>query len=109
VIAGQPLIEVRWEHEAVGIEQDDDAVQVTCATPDGQVTLTASHVLACAGARGSTIRDLLGVSFEGRSFDDAFLICDIEAELPGWEHERRFYFDPVWNPGRQVLIHARAG
>jgi pentachlorophenol monooxygenase/3-(3-hydroxy-phenyl)propionate hydroxylase len=109
VIAAQPLIEVRWEHEAVGIEQDDDAVQVTCATPDGQVTLTASHVLACAGARGSTIRDLLGVSFEGRSFDDAFLICDIEAELPGWEHERRFYFDSVWNPGRQVLIHPCPG
>ena len=25
--------------------------------------------------------------------------------MPGWERERRFYFDPPWNPGRQVLIH----
>ena len=41
----------------------------------------------------------------GRSFEDRFLICDIRAELPDWEAERRFYFDPEWNPGRQVLIH----
>ncbi len=45
------------------------------------------------------------MTFDGRSFEDRFLICDIRAELPGWEAERRFYFDPAWNPGRQVLIH----
>jgi len=25
--------------------------------------------------------------------------------LPDGSRERRFHFDPVWNPGRQVLIH----
>ena len=45
------------------------------------------------------------MTFAGHSFDDRFLICDIRAELPGWASERRFYFDPAWNPGRQVLIH----
>ncbi|MDN5858654.1 MAG: FAD-dependent monooxygenase, partial [Pseudonocardia sp.] len=44
-------------------------------------------------------------TFDGHSFDDRFLICDIRADLPGWTQERRFYFDPDWNPGRQVLIH----
>ncbi|MEA2289776.1 MAG: 3-(3-hydroxy-phenyl)propionate hydroxylase, partial [Solirubrobacteraceae bacterium] len=43
------------------------------------------------------------------TFDDAFLICDIRADLPGWERERRFHFDPAWNPGRQVLIHPCPG
>jgi len=62
-------------------------------------------VVACAGARGNDIRQQLGVSFDGRSFDDRFLICDIRTDLPGWANERRFYFDPPWNPGRQVLIH----
>ena len=33
----------------------------------------------------------------------------IRAEIPGWEQERRFYFDPEWNPGRQVLIHPCPG
>ena len=51
------------------------------------------------------MRRSLGVELAGRSFDDHFLICDVRADLPGWEHERRFYFDPRWNPGRQVLIH----
>ena len=46
-----------------------------------------------------------GVTFAGHSFDDRFLICDIRTDLPGWATERRFYFDPPWNPGRQVLIH----
>ena len=45
----------------------------------------------------------------GHSFDDRFLICDIRTDLPGWATERRFYFDPAWNPGRQVLIHPCPG
>jgi len=49
------------------------------------------------------------LSFDGRSFDDHFLICDIRADLGSWAHERRFYFDPEWNPGRQVLIHPCPG
>jgi pentachlorophenol monooxygenase/3-(3-hydroxy-phenyl)propionate hydroxylase len=48
---------------------------------------------------------MLGVGFGGHSFGDRFLICDIRTDLPGWARERRFYFDPPWNPGRQVLIH----
>jgi 3-(3-hydroxy-phenyl)propionate hydroxylase len=104
-IAAQPLIRVRWATEVVGIEQDDAGVTLACATPQGEATVRTRYLLACAGARGDVVRAALGVSFDGRSFDDQFLICDIRAELPGWERERRFYFDPEWNPGRQVLIH----
>ncbi|MEU8245039.1 FAD-dependent monooxygenase [Nonomuraea sp. NPDC048916] len=104
-IAAQPLIEVRWEHEVTGLEQDDDGVTVRC----GERSLRASYVLACAGARERRLREALGVGFDGSTFDDRFLICDIRADLPGWEHERRFYFDPAWNPGRQVLIHPCPG
>jgi pentachlorophenol monooxygenase/3-(3-hydroxy-phenyl)propionate hydroxylase len=104
-IAASPLIDVRWAHEVVAVEEDDDRVRVTCRTPTGSVELAAPYAVACGGARGAALRAALGVGFEGRTFDDAFLICDIRAELPGWEAERRFYFDPPWNPGRQVLIH----
>jgi 3-(3-hydroxy-phenyl)propionate hydroxylase len=101
-IAAQPLIETRWGCRVTGIAQDADGVTLTCA--DGS-ELRAPYVLACSGARCDELRDQLGVTFEGRSFDDRFLICDIRAELPGWATERRFHFDPVWNPGRQVLVH----
>ena len=101
-IAAEPLVDLRWGHRVVRVDQDSDGVDVRCA--DGTV-VRASYVVACAGARSDELRTLLGVSFVGHSFDDRFLICDIRADLPGWEDERRFYFDPVWNPGRQVLIH----
>ncbi|MGH8836875.1 MAG: FAD-dependent monooxygenase [Actinomycetes bacterium] len=104
-IAAEPLIEPRWSHRVVGIESDPDEVTLRCATPAGRVAIRAPYAVACAGAHGDLVRSELGVDFAGDSFTDRFLICDIAAELPGWERERRFYFDPAWNPGRQVLIH----
>lgn len=108
-IAAQPLIDVRWSHRVTGIDDRADHTVLTCRTPTGPVTITASFVLACAGAGGRVVRDLLGVTFAGHSFADRFLICDIRADLPGRRAERRFYFDPAWNPGRQVLIHPCPG
>ncbi|GDY31688.1 hypothetical protein GTS_33210 [Gandjariella thermophila] len=78
---------------------------MTCETPAGAACVDVDYAVACAGARGEDVRGMLGVTFGGHSFDDRFLICDIRARLPGWANERRFYFDPAWNPGRQVLIH----
>lgn len=104
-IAKQPLIDVRWSHRVTGITQDASGVQLECQTPSGTQRLDVSHAAVCAGSRGRDLRRMLDVTFEGRSFNDHFLICDIETDMPGWSNERRFYFDPVWNPGRQVLVH----
>ncbi|SDP16498.1 3-(3-hydroxy-phenyl)propionate hydroxylase [Klenkia soli] len=101
-IAGQPLVQVRWGSPVEGIDQDGDGVTVRCA--DG-TEHRGTHAVVCGGARSDLLRRQLGLTFEGATFGDQFLICDIRTELPGWETERRFYFDPVWNPGRQVLIH----
>jgi pentachlorophenol monooxygenase/3-(3-hydroxy-phenyl)propionate hydroxylase len=101
-VAEQPLIDVRWNCRVTGLDQDAEGVTLTCA--DGG-ELRASYVVACMGARCEDLRAQLGVTFEGHSFDDRFLICDIRADLPGWATERRFHFDPEWNPGRQVLVH----
>ncbi|CAM02335.1 pentachlorophenol monooxygenase/3-(3-hydroxy-phenyl)propionate hydroxylase [Saccharopolyspora erythraea NRRL 2338] len=104
-IAAEPLIDVRWDHRVTGIEQDGAGVRLRCDTPEGTATVEGCWAVACAGARGDAVRRMLGVEFAGRSFDDRFLICDIRTDLPDWAEERRFYFDPAWNPGRQVLIH----
>ncbi|GAA5106620.1 FAD-dependent monooxygenase [Haloechinothrix salitolerans] len=101
-IAAERLIDVRWGHRVVHIEQTSSTVTVRCA---GGVEVTADYAVVCAGAKADDLRHTLGVSFDGRSFDDRFLICDIRADMPGWAEERRFYFDPPFNPGRQVLIH----
>jgi pentachlorophenol monooxygenase/3-(3-hydroxy-phenyl)propionate hydroxylase len=105
-IAAEPRIDVRWGQPVTGIGQDDDGVTVTCA--DG-TEVRGSAAVVCAGARGDGLRAALGLTFAGRAFDDRFLICDIRTDLPGWQTERRFWFDPEWNPGRQVLVHPCPG
>ncbi|SNS23560.1 3-(3-hydroxy-phenyl)propionate hydroxylase [Geodermatophilus saharensis] len=104
-IAAEPLIEVRWGHRVTAIQQDGSGVTVTCATANGATSVRGSYTVACSGPRSDEVRAALGLTFEGETFDDYFLICDIRTDMPGWETERRFYFDPEWNPGRQVLIH----
>ncbi|MDT7691035.1 MAG: 3-(3-hydroxy-phenyl)propionate hydroxylase [Pseudonocardiales bacterium] len=104
-IAEEPLIEVRWGHQVTSITQDPAGVTLGGLTTAGPFRLRAPYLLTCTGARSDALRESLGVTLDGHSFEDRFLICDIRAELPGWARERRFYFDPAWNPGRQVLIH----
>ncbi len=94
---------VRYGTELVNLHQD--ANKVTTETRDG-ATAEYDYVIGADGAR-SSIRKMLGLEFPGRSFTDQFLICDIRAQLP-FENERRFFFDPEWNPDRQVLIHPQA-
>ncbi|MFJ1759966.1 FAD-dependent monooxygenase [Amycolatopsis sp. NPDC088138] len=108
LIAQQPLIDVRRGHRVTGLTQGT-GVEVHCETADGPRRIEADYAIACAGARGDAVRRALGQHLAGVSFQDLFLICDIRAELDGWAAERRFYFDPPWNPGRQVLIHPCPG
>ncbi|ASU85000.1 pentachlorophenol monooxygenase [Nocardiopsis gilva YIM 90087] len=99
----EPLIDIRYRHRVTGVRQDADGVTATADTPSGPFAARGSHLIGADGPR-STIRHLLGVDFPGDSFADRFLICDIRADLP-FPNERRFFFDPEWNPGRQVLVH----
>ncbi len=108
LIAQQPLIDVRRGHRVTGLTQGT-GVEVRCETAAGPRTIEADYAIACTGARGDAVRQALGQRLDGVSFQDLFLICDIQADLPGWAAERRFYFDPPWNPGRQVLIHPCPG
>ena len=96
------LIDIRFDAAVTGLRQD--ARSVTLELHNGD-TVTAAYAIGADGAR-STVRRLLGVGFPGKSFNDRFLIADVRAELPGFARdERRFFFDPPSNPGRQILIH----
>jgi 3-(3-hydroxy-phenyl)propionate hydroxylase len=99
-VAAEPLVDMRWGVRIDGLDQDGDGVTVRSAAGE---RLRGPYCIAADGAR-STVRGLLGQPFEGCSFPDQFLIADIRAELP-FAAERRFFFDPEWNPGRQVLVH----
>ncbi|MGW5053202.1 FAD-dependent monooxygenase [Actinokineospora sp. NPDC004072] len=99
LVDAEPLIDLRMSHPVTGLTQDDEGVTIT--TERG--VFRGTHCIAADGVH-STVRGLLGLPFEGTSYDDKFLITDIRADLDT-APERRFYFDPEWNPGRQVLLH----
>src|SRR5262249_34921017 len=93
----EPLIDLRYGHKVSAVVTDDAGVEVRPAR------LRGSYLVGADGSR-SAVRQLLGIGFPGRSYDDQFLICDIRAQLP-FPSERRFFFAPSWTPGRQVLVH----
>lgn len=96
------LVEVRFGAPVTGLRQDDAGV--TLDVESGE-EVSADYAVGADGAH-SIVRKLLGVDFPGKSFNDRFLIADVRAELPGFPRdERRFFFDPPSNPGRQILIH----
>ncbi len=98
-----PLVDLRWGQKVVGISQDQARVTLRIDTPEGEYDLAGDWVVAADGGR-STIRKLLGLRMEGRSYPGNFVIADIKAriDLPT---ERLCYFDPPWNPGNNVLVH----
>ncbi|NUT98295.1 MAG: pentachlorophenol monooxygenase, partial [Saccharothrix sp.] len=103
-VRAEPLINLLHGQRVVGIDQDAESVHVS--TVDGH--FEGTHCIAADGVK-STVRDLLGIAFEGHSFDDQFVIADIRVDLGHAEPERLFHFDPPWNPGRQVLLHPQPG
>lgn len=101
--AALPNIELRWGHEVIGIEDNSGKTWLSVQTTQGRYSLAAEWVIACDGAR-SPIRNMMGLDFDGRVFEDNFLIADvrIKESLPA---ERWFWFDPPFNPGRSALLH----
>lgn len=98
-----PNVDIRWGHDVIAVEPGETGVDIGVSTAAGDYRIDADWLIACDGSR-STVRALLGLDFEGRVFEDNFLIADIrmKGEHPA---ERRFWFDPPFNPGQSALMH----
>lgn len=97
-------IEIRGRNAVSKVTPLDDHVVLSVDTPDGPYQIDAEWLIACDGAR-SPVREALGLSFEGRVFEDNFLIADVKmtADFPT---ERWFWFEPPFkNAGASALLH----
>ena len=101
--AGAP-VEIRGGHRVTAVEPRADHVALRVETPGGPHGLEAGWLVAADGA-GSPLREMLGLSFEGREFPDRFLIADIRLLDGDGPAERRFWFDPVHRAGASTLLH----
>jgi 2-polyprenyl-6-methoxyphenol hydroxylase-like FAD-dependent oxidoreductase len=59
-------------------DQREDHVNVTLERNGEKITVTARFVVGCDGAH-SAVRHALNLSFEGASYDDSFLLADVES------------------------------
>lgn len=102
-IAELPFIDLRWGHELVDLAVGAANNMVTVSSDAGDYNIECDWLIACDGNK-STVRELLGLDFQGQVFEDNFLIADvrIKRDRPS---ERWFWFDPPFNPGKSVLLH----
>ncbi len=96
-------IELRGGNRVDAVDIRDDHVGLSVMTPDGPYRLEADWLIGCDGA-GSPLRSMMGLEFEGRIFQDSFLIADIrmKADFPT---ERWFWFEPPFRSGASTLLH----
>ncbi|WPZ32554.1 FAD-dependent oxidoreductase [Thalassobaculum sp. OXR-137] len=96
-------VEIRGRNRVEGVAPGKDGARLEVLTPDGPYSIDADWVIACDGA-ASPVRSALGLGFEGRVFEDSFLIADVKMDAP-FPTERRFWFDPPFKSGASALLH----
>ncbi len=97
-------IELRGKNRVDRVEVRDDHVVLQITTPEGPYTLEAEWLIGCDGA-SSPLRGMLGLDFEGRVFQDSFLIADIRMLNANFPTERWFWFEPWFKSGASTLLH----
>lgn len=96
-------IEIRWLSKVTGVENGNNGATIEVETPEGSYRMTCDWLIAADGNK-SPIRAMLGLDFEGRLFEDHFLIADIKMKQD-FPTERWFWFDPPFNKGQSALLH----
>ena len=72
--------DVSWETELVGFSQDETGVRAKVKTATGETeTIEAKFLVGCDGAK-SPVRNMLGLTFEGSTFERMFYVADAEID-----------------------------
>jgi len=72
-----PGVDIRFGHEAIKVEQDDNSATVLANTDTREQAVTGRYVVAADGAH-STVRQSLAIEFEGFTYPESFLIASTD-------------------------------
>ncbi len=98
------LAEIRWGSRINAVERRPDGVTVAVTgQQDDSYRIDAKWLVACDGGR-STVREALGLTLQGTSYEGRYVIVDIELDLD-MPTGRLAWFDPPSNPGSTLLMH----
>ncbi|MFF4269879.1 bifunctional 3-(3-hydroxy-phenyl)propionate/3-hydroxycinnamic acid hydroxylase [Streptomyces sp. NPDC001536] len=92
-----PQVRVLLRHECLRLRQDADGVELTVVgTADDSVhRLRASYVIAADGGSSLT-RAQLNIGYEGRTYEDRWVVIDTKMLKPWPDHDKlRFHCDPA--------------
>jgi 3-(3-hydroxy-phenyl)propionate hydroxylase len=96
-------IELRGKNRVDAVTPLADHTRLDVMTPDGPYQVLADWLIVCDGAR-SPVRGMLGLQFDGRVFEDNFLIADVRMKA-AFPTERWFWFEPHFKSGDSALLH----
>ncbi|OKJ73097.1 bifunctional 3-(3-hydroxy-phenyl)propionate/3-hydroxycinnamic acid hydroxylase [Streptomyces sp. CB02460] len=92
-----PNVRILLRHECLRLRQDADGVELTVVgTADESVRrLRASYVIAADGGSSLT-RAQLNIGYEGRTYEDRWVVIDTKMLKPWPDHDKlRFHCDPA--------------
>jgi 3-(3-hydroxy-phenyl)propionate hydroxylase len=76
-LARFPHVTVAFEHELAGFAQDEAGVRLRVTHAGEESVLACDYLVACDGA-SSNVRRTLGIAMSGSSFQERWLIVDLE-------------------------------
>lgn len=101
------FIDLRFLNKVIDHQDMGDHVTLAIQTPDGPYALEADYYIAAEGA-GSPTRKRMDLKFEGQTFEEHFLIIDVElphSPFATEDPERWFWFAPPFHAGQSALLH----
>ncbi len=87
---------ILFNHEFCRFEQNPDGVKVIAETPTGKAELYCKYLIGCDGSF-SKVRENLGLGFEGKIYEDRFLLISSNLDLKPFFPEMgttAYVFDP---------------
>jgi 3-(3-hydroxy-phenyl)propionate hydroxylase len=90
-----PNVEVLFDHEVLGVEQDADSVTAVVRGPDGTARHAGAYLIGADGGR-SAVRKSVGIAFDGFTWPERFIVLTTPFDFATRGYCPRSYFaDPV--------------